>query len=745
MTDIANLEIEISRKSPGIYSVGLRQQGALKRKDVQSDVRTEPVEVIFDLEGFRKRAGDAALDIDGIGVAEYGQALGDAFFGSGEVGKLFQQAVAVNSRLRMRLYIQSSAMELQDLLWETVPDPTAPSAVTGATLATSERILFSRYLSSDKWQVVQLQRKGALKALVVIANPSDVEKWSNGVNGPPLARFDAEGELSRATAGWEGCGIEVDALASGGEATLEKIEARLGDGEGYDILYLVCHGQWIDGQPQLWLENGDGTADVVAGGRLVHELWELEHKPRLVVLASCMSASAGSDAHSDDRGELAAVGPLIASAGVPAVLAMQGNVTMETIKTFMPAFFAELGKSGLVDQAVAAARAIVKDRPDAWMPVLFMRLQDGAIWYEPEMVVPPGQPDFDWPALINRICAQRCTVILGPGLLEGLVGSPRTLARRWAKKRKFPLPPHEMDDLPHVAQYVHTAVGDAALRDELDDWFTKDILEHFKAKLPGEARTGDLLEVMEAVGKQLRQDDLEPHKVLARLPFPIYITTNPDNLLTSALTEAGRTPLQKVFRWHARDRARPNPRRRDDEDEDRSAVARLPPCDTPLVYHLFGHLDEDEHHSRVILTEDDYFDYLIAATADNELIPVVVREVLKNSALLFIGFQMSDWSFRVLMRIIASNPGLLEDHHHVAVQVRPEEGRVQDTAWARKYLEDYFDSADIGSQRAIYWGTSADFLKELHERWLGEYVEYPRYPIDFGALQDRDCIPKRRR
>ncbi|MEF2162614.1 CHAT domain-containing protein, partial [Pseudomonas aeruginosa] len=139
-------------------------------------------------------------------------------------------------------------------------------------------------------------------------------------------------------------------------------------------------GQLIDDQSKIWLEQPDGTADVINGGALAKEIWALESKPQLVVLASCQSAGAGG--RSTDRGALAALGPLLSEAGVPAVLAMQGDVTMETVAAFMPVFFfAKLRETGLVDQAVAAARAAVAKRPDAWAPVLFMRLRDGLLWY----------------------------------------------------------------------------------------------------------------------------------------------------------------------------------------------------------------------------------------------------------------------------------------------------------------------------------------------------------------------------
>ena len=73
-----------------------------------------------------------------------------------------------------------------------------------------------------------------------------------------------------------------------------------------------------------------------------------------------------------DEGVLAALGPRLAQAGIPAVIAMQGNVTMRTVGTFMPVFFRELQVDGRIDRAVAVARGAVRDWDDWWMPVLFI-------------------------------------------------------------------------------------------------------------------------------------------------------------------------------------------------------------------------------------------------------------------------------------------------------------------------------------------------------------------------------------
>jgi hypothetical protein len=74
----------------------------------------------------------------------------------------------------------------------------------------------------------------------------------------------------------------------------------------------------------------------------------------------------------------------LAEIGVPAVVAMQGSVTMKTVKEFMPVLFTELLRDGYIDRAVAAARREVHGRWDWWLPVLFTRLQNGQL-FTPEV------------------------------------------------------------------------------------------------------------------------------------------------------------------------------------------------------------------------------------------------------------------------------------------------------------------------------------------------------------------------
>jgi hypothetical protein len=116
-----------------------------------------------------------------------------------------------------------------------------------------------------------------------------------------------------------------------------------------------------------------------------------------------------------------------------------------------------------------------------------------------------------------------------------------------------------------------------------------------------------------------------------------------------------------------------------------------------------------------VLTEDDYFDFLIGATRNRDLIPQPVKTALADSALLFLGFRMEDWSFRVLYRGLMNAQGgkRLKRYANIAGQVLPEETQFLAPQGAARYLETYFQGANI----SIFWGSVEDFTQELSRRW----------------------------
>jgi hypothetical protein len=155
--------------------------------------------------------------------------------------------------------------------------------------------------------------------------------------------------------------------------------------DGVDILYFVGHGKLArrSGTPGLILQDEAGAAEAVKGQDLALRVGELQRGPRLVVLASCESAGDGAQVEAVDHTVQATLAVYLADAGVPAVIAMQGFVSMHTVETMMPVLFAELLRDGQIDRALAVARGKVRDHADWWMPALFSRLAGGQLWRRP--------------------------------------------------------------------------------------------------------------------------------------------------------------------------------------------------------------------------------------------------------------------------------------------------------------------------------------------------------------------------
>jgi hypothetical protein len=683
MKGYAELEIGLHRRDTGSYAIDFR----FNQPDSDADIRLgqdKQIEADIDLEALQNLV---------ITPEKYGEKLTRDFFNQPGVLAAFTQALtsaqSLDFPVRLRLSIGMSASELHSVRWETMHNP-----LDNTPLCTNENIIFSRYLSSLDWRPVRLRSKGDLSALVLVANPSNLAEYD-------LAVVDVSGEIERARAGLGSIKMRaIPDLNQDEHATIDNLINQLRDNE-FDILYLVGHGAMVKNEPWLWLEDQEGKVARVPGTLLITRLKELQKRPRLVVLASCQSAG-------NNAGDaLRALAPRLAEAGIPAVIAMQGNISMQTVADFMPVFFEELRRDGQIDRAIAVARGVVRDRQDYWMPALFTRLKSGRIWYVPGFG--EDRTGFEkWPALLRSIKRGQCTPILGPGLYEPFLGAPREIAQRWAEAYHYPMAPHERESLPQVAQYLTVNQYQRAPYDELEEYLQREIQSRYAESLPNDLRQGrvPLAELVEAVGARLRRDyPYEPHQALAKLPLPIFITTNPDVLLTSALKDAGKDPQVVLCPWN------------EYIEQVETIYDRepdyFPTPERPLVYHLFGRIDEPDS---IVLTEDDYFDFLIGVTGNKDLIPSSVRRALADTALLFLGFQMDDWNFRVLFRSILSQQGgsRRDRYAHIAAQIEPEEGRILEPERARRYLENYFAK---GADISLYWGSPEDFIKELMGRW----------------------------
>lgn len=665
---------------------------------------------------------------------EYGSKLRDLVFATPELTSHYAVCLATVEQdgleLCVRLAIDNNASELHNLKWETLRRPSAGSAAS-LPLAADQNVPFSRFLYSSDWSSIDLRPKGELRALVVVSNPAELSANPAGYllnthkelrdNLPvfvtrSLAPVDIEAELQRIVPALSNL-ARLEIMESRKEGpdrpSIENLRRKLN--EGWDVLYLVCHGVLLAAditklnsrrKPVLVLEDEAGSLKRVDGEELASAIRGLpfDKRPRLAVLVSCQSAGSDATPTSSDKGALSAIGPQLVAAGIPAVIAMQGDARMDSMEKFIPRLFAELHEDGRIDRAVSAARQELAGQDDWWVPVLYQRLKSGRVWYIPGFGDNSG--DFEkWRSLKTFVQRKMCTPIIGPALAEPWLGLQSDIALKWARDNGYPFDRDDRDNLPQIAQFLLRRDGPKflpltyleALQARMIEKFGQYLSADLK-DLPSWSET-DLIAALEAISeKHWEKYPAEPHILLAKLKLPIYITTSPSSLLELAIKKvSGREPHSRICPWWM-----------NNIPEELWSFDKKPTSDEPLVYHLFGRLD---YPDSLVLSEDNYFDFLIGVTRNKDLIPASIRDAITRTALLFQGFRTEEWSFRVLFRTLMAQEGShqLRGFSHVAAQLEPEEDRLIDSQRARKHLETYFESERI----SIFWGRPEEFLSAL--------------------------------
>lgn len=279
--------------------------------------------------------------------------------------------------------------------------------------------------------------------------------------------------------------------------------------------------------------------------------------------------------------------------------------------------------------------------------------------------------DRDWDILVRRIRDKKCTPFLGAGACYGVLPLGADIAREWSKQYEFPL--EDSSNLVAVAQYL-------ALKN--DRMFPKEEL----VRMFAEFESPDY------------KSASEPHSVLASLSLPLYVTTNYDNFMTQALKKKDKDARQELCRWNKYIKDTPSI-----FDTDFS-----PTPANPVVFHLHGYNPLAES---LVITEDDYMDFLVNISVDDQLIPPVIRRAFTGSSLLFVGYRIADWNFRVLLRSLSRymESGLQRTHFAV---ITPPQAAGDMRAKAQEYLSEYYENIDV----RVFWGTATEFLDQLRRR-----------------------------
>lgn len=283
----------------------------------------------------------------------------------------------------------------------------------------------------------------------------------------------------------------------------------------------------------------------------------------------------------------------------------------------------------------------------------------------------PGLSEDQWRRLLKSLAAGRCTPFLGAGASAEWIRPAADIAQAWALSAAYPLT--DPTDLRKVSQYLSVSEGPDEPRERM---------------------------ARECGVKRPKYRDTDLYSVLAGLRISVYLTTNYDSLLAYALEAVGKKPVRQICRWNGML-----------ESEDVRSDYK-PSEEEPLVFHLHGHCETPES---MVLTEDDYLDFLVRLTEEQDLLPPAVQRAVTRGCMLFLGYSLSDWNFQVVYRLFKKQIPIGQQPSHVSVQLNPLPGGVRREVRqrARDYLNRYFSQQQV----FIYWGTCEKFALELRSRW----------------------------
>ncbi|MFT3833037.1 MAG: CHAT domain-containing protein [Micropruina sp.] len=346
----------------------------------------------------RTRSGVRALGSPTQQVAkQFGSTLYDALF-AGEVGTCFRRSLdeadAQGKGLRIRLRL-NRAPQLADVPWEYL----YPSSLR-QFLVLSTKTPVVRYLEQPR-AVPPLTVTPPLQVLVVVCSPTN------------LATLDVDAEVARighALAGLEQSGqVRVTVLPHASLADLRGTLRRL----PVHVLHFIGHGGFDDhsGDGMLAFEDDHRLAHLVSGSALATIIHD-QDKLRLVLLNACEGAR---QSPADPFGGVA---QSLVAQGVPAVVAMQFEITDEAATVFSAEFYSAIADGYPIDAALAEARvAVFSDDNDVeWgTPVLYLRASDGRIFDVANQGTPSNAPHpSDQPVAASESAGARVIPVVVP-------------------------------------------------------------------------------------------------------------------------------------------------------------------------------------------------------------------------------------------------------------------------------------------------------------------------------------------
>ncbi|MFQ5858614.1 MAG: CHAT domain-containing protein, partial [Anaerolineae bacterium] len=546
-------------------------------------------------------------------VTAFGARLFAALF-AGEVGTCLRRSLdeahrqSAGLRIRLRL---TDVPELADLPWEYLYDPTSRDFLT-----LSVETPLVRYLDLPH-RIEPLAVQPPLRILVVIAGPTD------------YVQLDADQEwlaLQQALSELEGRGrIALERLD---ETTIPALQQRLRQGE-YNVFHFIGHGTFDEQRQEgVLLMEDEGHRGRPMSTRYLGTLLRDERRTlRLAVLNACKGARTS-------RGDpFTGLAQGLVQKGIPAVIAMQFEITDEAAITLAQEFYRAIADGYPVDAALAEARKAIylQGNEVEWgTPVLYMRSPDGRIFdfeglsdqeLTPTKVDVPPRPsepgqdsdglsgkverpasDRDLKNILEKLNQRRLVLFIGADLPESVTGLPSRQSLADALAVREGIAPGQR--LASVAQQVMS---------HGNRWdFTNFLMQTLEA---AGMQPGPFYQKLAQLIKVARPD--------------LIITTAYHRLLELALQNLGDFAFNTVVRDDALHFADPS---------------------WPTLLKLYGDLQQVD---TLVVTEQDQ-NALLRGRDKGDMVDEVRRAFRRNSVL-FLGYDLGDPAVSALFDEVAGD------------------------------------------------------------------------------------------
>jgi MoxR-like ATPase/predicted RNA-binding protein with PUA-like domain/O-acetyl-ADP-ribose deacetylase (regulator of RNase III) len=467
------------------------QPPAQKTEAVSLSIRPAEVELEYDGKSFKSKN---LLDDAGLSQARadrkpprlYGELLFEGLFNreqTGGSGSTYDGYVQIKDEGNWHLELQIDPT-VPAYRWEYLCNKYDQAAQPLSVY--QQRPLFRRI---DNNRPVDAAQADPLRILVAICNPITLREKETIDAGADegiaaLARLDVAQERAIIQSGLARlqeaglAGYEIlESQTTGVPVTLDALIRELKN--GYHVLHLLAHGLLHNGIFWLVMENDKREHSWVRAEEFESAL--TDYGLRLVVLASCQSALPGGAG-----GAFPGLGALLIKRGIPAVVAMQDNVSVESAQIFTQRFYDDLARTGRIDTAMAATRYDLyrynRRRWDWGIPVLFMNNWDGRLFSvkderlqeaPPSLAFEdleiksydelPGEGDPTARALANAVQAQVRAVRDDPGMLTAMRSLIAAQAGPVSARKAPPLAPQqERKALDELAYQVRIDAGELA-------------------------------------------------------------------------------------------------------------------------------------------------------------------------------------------------------------------------------------------------------------------------------------------